>query len=141
MLDIPLSPATLAAMKLSALTPEQLRKAADVQENILELQNQLNELLGAEEAAPEPAPPVTEAPKRGRRKRKKVSAEAHAKMSAAAKARWAARRVEAQSKANPATEPQKPKQQRKISAAGRRAMSLAGKRRWAKARAEGKTRL
>jgi len=139
MLDIPLSPATLAAMKLNALTPEQLRKAADVQENILELQNQLNELLGAEEAAPEPAPPVTEAPKRGRRK--KVSAEAHAKMSAAAKARWAARRAEAQSKANSATEPQKPKQQRKISAAGRRAMSLAGKRRWAKARAEGKTRL
>ena len=43
MLDIPLSPATLAAMKLSALTPEQLRKAADVQENILELEiNSMN---------------------------------------------------------------------------------------------------
>jgi hypothetical protein len=41
-------------MDISNLTPQQLRKAADLQEQIRELHNGLNQLLGNE--APTPAP-------------------------------------------------------------------------------------
>ncbi len=125
-------------MNIGNLTPQQLRAAADLQERIDGLQNELNELLGGE--TPTPAPAAVEAPqgpKNGRRKkRKKLSAEGRANIAAAQRARWAARRGEA-----PATEAEKPKKKRNISAAGRRAMSLAGKRRWAKVRRAGKSRL
>ena len=63
------------------LTPQQLRKAANIQEKIQSLQKQLGQLLGGEvSTAAEP----TEAPKK-----RKFSAAARAKMKAAQKARWA----------------------------------------------------
>ena len=63
------------------LTPQQLRKAANIQEKIQSLQKQLRQLLGGEvSTAAEP----TEAPKK-----RKFSAATRAKMKAAQKARWA----------------------------------------------------
>jgi hypothetical protein len=141
-------------------TPTQLRKAADIQEKIQLLQDELNTILGGEVSTAEP----TEAPK----KRKKFSAAARAKMRAAQKARWAAikgtapatakpvrekkRKMSAQAIANIragvakrmaaqgkalAAKPVK-KARKKISAAGLANIRAAQKARWAKAKAAGK---
>jgi hypothetical protein len=132
------------------LTPAQLRKAADIQEKIQSLQEELGQLLGGEVPTPAQA---TEP-----RKKYKFSAAARAKMRAAQKARWAkiketepsvkpaqkfkrkmsaaglaniragvAKRMAAQGKAV-----QKPK--RKMTAAWRKALERA----WAARRAKGK---
>jgi hypothetical protein len=139
------------------LSPKQLRKAADIQEKIQSLQEELGQLLGGETSTP--AQP-TEAPRKY-----KFSAYMRAKMRKAQQARWArikgtapsvkpvkkakrklsakglaniragvAKRMAAQGKAV-----QKPK--RKFSAAGRAALSAAAKARWAKAKKAGKSRL
>jgi hypothetical protein len=105
------------------ITPTQLRKAADIQEKIQALQEELSQLLGASGPS-EPA--ATEAPRQ-----RKFSAAARAKMRAAQKARWAKIKGTAQS-AKPAPAPKK----RKMSAAGRAAISAAAKARWAKLRAK-----
>ena len=131
-------------MNITTLTPQQLRKAADLKENIDGLQEQLNAILGGGETPTPAAPEEPGRPKNGRRrkKRKKVSAEGRANIAAAQRARWAARRGEAVPEEAPATEPEQPvKRQRNISAAGRRAMSLAAKARWAKAKQAGRSRL
>jgi hypothetical protein len=131
-------------MNIATLTPQQLRAAADLQEKIQGLQEQLNQLLGTEVSAPaQVGTDAPQAPANGRRrkKRKKISAEGRAHIAAAQRARWAARRGEAVPKETPATEAEQPKKKRKISEAGRRAMSLAGKRRWAEARRARKSRL
>ena len=62
-------------------TPTQLRKAADIQEKIQSLQEELGQLLGGEVSTPAQA---TEAPKK-----RKVSAAGRARMRAAQIARWA----------------------------------------------------
>ena len=87
------------------LTAQQLRKAADIQEKIQSLQEELGQLLGAEASSPvETTEP---------RKKYKFSAAARAKMRAAQQARWAKIKGTA-----PSNEPaQKPKK-RKMSAAG-----------------------
>ena len=139
------------------ITPTQLRKAADIQEKIQSLQEELGQLLGGEVSTPAQ---TTEAPKK-----RKFSAAARARMRAAQKARWAKIKGTAPS-AEPAQKPkrkmsaqglaniragvakrmaaqgkavQKPK--RKFSAAGRAALSAAAKARWAKAKKAGKSRL
>ena len=140
------------------LTPQQLRKAANIQEKIQSLQKQLSQILGGEVSTP--AQP-TEGPK----KKRKFSAAARAKMRAAQKARWAKikgtapeakppkkakKKMSAQGLANiragvekriaaQGKVVQEPK--RKFSAAGRAALSAAAKARWAKARKAGKTKL
>jgi hypothetical protein len=63
-------------------SPQKLRRAADIQEKILNLQDQLHEILGSPTIAP--APP-SEEPK----KKREVSRAARAKMRKAQKARWA----------------------------------------------------
>ena len=142
-------------------TPQQLRRAADIQEKIQSLQQELNQILGGEISTAEP----TEAPRKY-----KFSAAARAKMRAAQKARWAAikgtaassepapkakkkmsaqglaniragvaKRMAAQGKA-PAAKPAK-KAKKKFSAAARAALAAAAKARWAKVKAAGKSRL
>ena len=126
------------------LTPQQLRKAADIQERIQLLQQELGQLLGGSEVA------AVEAP--GKPTQRKMSAAGRAAISAAAKARWAkikaekaprrrkmsaqglaniragvAKRMAAQGKAV-----QKPT--RKMSAAGLANIRAAQKARWAKAK-------
>jgi hypothetical protein len=139
------------------ITPTQLRKAADIQERIQFLREELVQLLGGETSTPAQ---TTEEPKK-----RKFSAAARAKMRAAQKARWAkikgtaptakpaqkpkskmsaqglaniragvAKRMAAQRKAM-----QMPK--RKFSAAGRAALAAAARARWAKAKKLGKSRL
>jgi hypothetical protein len=124
-------------MNITNLTPQQFRNAADLQEKIDALQNEMNELLGAEVSAPsEAAIGAPPGPKNGRRKRK-FSAVARAKMAASQRARWAARRGEA-----PA-EPEQPLETPRAgrSAAHRKALSEAMKARWARLRRAGRSRL
>jgi len=139
------------------ITPQQLRKAADLQDKIQSLQEELGQILGGEVSTP--AETIEEP------RKYKFSAAARAKMRAAQKARWAKIKGTAPS-AEPAQKPkkrkfsaqaianiragvakrmaaqgkavQKPKIQR--SAAWRAAVSAAAKARWAKAKRAGKSR-
>jgi hypothetical protein len=146
-------------MNITTLSPQQLRKAADIQEKIQALQEELGQLLGGEVSTP--AQP-TEAPKKY-----KLSAAARAKMRAAQTARWAKikgtaptvkpekqfkRKMSAQAIANIRTGVAKrmaakgkalaakpiKKVRKKISAAGLANIRAAQKARWAKAKASGK---
>jgi hypothetical protein len=138
------------------ITPQQLRKAADIQEKIQSLQEELGQLLGSETSTPAQS---ADAPKK-----RKFSAAARAKMRAAQKAT----RAKIKGAAPSAIPVQKPKrkmsaqglaniragvakrmaaqgkvvQRSKIkrSAAWRAAVSAAAKARWAKAKKAGKSR-
>jgi len=68
---------------ITSLTPKSLRRAADIQERISQLQKELAQLLGGEVAAPAAAK-TPAAPRK-----RKMSAAGRAAISAAAKARWA----------------------------------------------------
>jgi|ERR1039458_221279 hypothetical protein len=149
-------------MNITTISPAQLRKAADIQEKILELQDELNQLLGA------PAPALAAEPTTQAPKKRKVSAAGRARMRAAQKARWAKIKGTAPSN-EPATEPKKRKMsaqglaniragvakrmsaqgkapeakpvekaRKKISAAGLANIRAAQKARWAKAKTAGK---
>ena len=103
-------------MSLTNLSPQQLRQAADLQEQIFSLQEQLGELLGSGTPGKTAVAPVqvaeqSAAPTDGR-KRKKFSAASRAKMRLAQQARWA--RIKGTT-AEPA--PEAPKK-RKLSAKG-----------------------
>jgi hypothetical protein len=110
---------------IMSLSPSSLRKAANLQEKILELQSELGQLLGdsvptvivgASEWAPKP-------------KRRKLSAAGLAAIRAGVRRRMAGN-------GSPA-----PKRKRKMSSAARAAISAAAKRRWKKAKAAGRTYL
>jgi hypothetical protein len=73
--------------QIAALTPQQLRQAADLKERILGLQQEIAELLGAP-VEPE-ATIKPEAPARSATKKRKLSPAARRRLSALAKARWA----------------------------------------------------
>ena len=103
---------------ITQLSPDQLRKAADLQERIVELQSELNAVLGGEISLP------------GKTGSRNMSAAGRAAISAAAKARWAKYR---------GAGPKAPK--RKMSAEGRARLAAAVKARWAKAKKAGKTTL
>jgi len=105
------------------ITPTQLRRAADLQEKIQELQAELNQVLDGEVPTPAQA---TEA----RKKKYKFSAASRARMRAAQKARWA------KVKAGKAQEPKK-----KFTAAGRARLAALARARWAEAKKAGKSRL
>ena len=87
------------------ITPQQLRNAADIQEKIQSLQNELTEILGGEVSTPAEA---TEAPKR-----RKVSPAGKARMRAAQIARWAKIKGTA-----PEAEPEEQPKKNKMSAKG-----------------------
>jgi hypothetical protein len=108
------------------ITPAQLRKAADIQERIQSLQEELGQLLGGE--VPTPAQ-TTEEPKK-----RKVNAAGRARMRAAQIARWAKIKGTAQTISTAAKPAEVPKKKRKMSAAWRKALERA----WAARRAKGK---
>ena len=112
----------------TSITPQQLRRAADLKERIDALQEKLGQLLGA--LAPAPAAAAA-APK----KRKKISAAGIARIRAAQKARWAAIK-KGKAPGKPA-----PKKKRNVSAAGRARLAALARARWAKVKAAGKTSL
>ena len=111
------------------LSPNALRRAANIQERIQTLQEELSELLGSEVTSPAA---VTEKPKR-----RKVSAAGIARMRAAQKARWA----KVNGKKVAGKQAPKAKGKRKMSAAAKAKISAAAKTRWAKAKAAGKKTL
>jgi len=122
-------------MEIGNLSPQQLRQAADLKEKLDGLRAELNAILGGEITSPA----TTGAPQAPMNGRRKVSAESRARMAAAQKARWAAKRGEAAIRTAPVTGSEvKPK--RYISPALRKARSEAMKARWAKARKAGKSR-
>lgn len=114
-------------MNISDLTSQQLRRAAEIRENIEALQNELGNLIGSSGSA---APvETTIAPKRGG-----MSAAGRARIAAAARARWA--RVRA---ANGKPE-EKPKR-RTMSAAAKARLASIARARWKKAKAAGRSAL
>jgi hypothetical protein len=121
---------------MTTLTPQQLRTAANLKEKIDQLQAQLSDLL--DEGTGVPAARAGARPARGRRPGR-LSAQGRANISAAAKARWAARRLLKAKGAAVGQPAAGAKEQR--SPAWRSALSAAMKRRWAKAKQAGKSRL
>lgn len=115
---------------LNSLRPAQLRRAADIQERILNLQKELTEILGVTPEAPAPAS-TARTRVSGRRR---LSPQGLANIRAGVARRWGQVKGTAASLL-----PQKPK--RKMSAAGRAAISAAARARWAKAKRAGKNRL
>ena len=105
------------------LTPQTLRRAANIQEKIQDLQKELQQILGASvESEPARAP--------GKRK---MSAAGKAAIRAAQKARWAKIK-------GAASKPVK-KGKRKMSAQGLANIRAGVAKRWAKAKKAGKTKL
>jgi hypothetical protein len=120
------SPDTPTIMNsINQLTPQQLRQAADIQEQILELQHNLTQLLGAAPEAGAAAPG----------KRKKLSAQGLANIRAGAQKRWG--KLKGASGAAEAV----PKPKRGMSAAGKRRLAASMKARWAAVKKAGKTSL
>jgi hypothetical protein len=117
---------------ITRLTPAQLRQAADIQEQIESLKKELEQVLGA---GPVSSAPTIEAPETPVKKgRKRFNAKSRAKMAAAQKARWAAKKgvkVEAP-QASTTAEPKK----KKVSEALLKALEKAREVRAAKLKAE-----
>src|SRR6266851_810830 len=114
-------------MDITNLSPQQLRKAADLKEKIVGLQSELNAILGGEI----PATIASETLRASKSGRRMVSAEGRARMAAAQKARWAAKRGEGPSKTALA-KVRGVTHKRYTSPALRKARSEAMKARWAK---------
>jgi len=108
------------------LSARQLRRAAEIKERIEALQTELNELAGA------PSAPAGE---NGSGRKRHMSAEAIARISAAQKARWAKVRREAGTTGAVRTG------KRRMSAAGRARLAEIARARWKNVKASGKTRL
>ena len=118
----------------SSLTSAQLRRAADIQEQIEVLNGQLAVILngnGAANALKIPSALGSEPVKM--RKKYKLSAEGRAKKVAAQKARWAKAKVSPEPSEN--TEAGPKKKRKKMSAASKAKIAAAAKARWAKVRA------
>jgi hypothetical protein len=107
---------------LLSLTTTQLRRAADLKDKVEALTKEMASILGDSVSI------AAKAFKKG------MSAAGRAKISAAAKARWA--KVKG---AKPAAKA--PAKRRKMSAAARAKISAAAKKRWAKVKASGKKSL
>jgi hypothetical protein len=111
---------------LSNLSAQQLRRAADIQEKIAALQDELSQYLGGSISSRTPA----------RRGKRRMSAAGRARIIAAQKARWA--KVNAAK--GPATSSPKTKK-RKMSAAAKAKIAAAARARWARAKAAGRKAL
>jgi hypothetical protein len=110
---------------ITNLTPQQLRNAADIQERIIALQQQLEQLLGAS--------PLHTIPRAAKGRR--LSAQGLANIRAGARKRWARERAK-----NGLGERVK-KPRGKMSAAGRASISAQLKARWAAAKRAGRKAL
>jgi hypothetical protein len=118
----------------STPTVNQLKRAIQISEQIADLEAELASILKG--AAPESQQTLsgTDAPKRTRRKRRAMSAEAREKIAAAQRARWA--KAKGRSTAGTKSSDNGTKQQSKarkggITAAGRAKLAAMMKARWA----------
>ncbi len=113
-------------MSIINLSPAQLRKAADLQDKIAQLQSELTAIFGSEsKAAPQAAKPA--------KKKGGMSAAGKARIVAAQKLRWA--KIKAAKIAPKTTKPAKPAK-KTMSAEARAKIAAAAKARWAKVKAE-----
>lgn len=112
-------------MNAITLTPQQLRQAADLQEQILTLRVELEHVLGSTSPVPTAAPG----------QKRKLSAQGLANIRAGARKRWAKVRG-----GNRAVN-QSAKRRGKMSAAGRAAIAAALRARWAAAKKAGRNAL
>jgi hypothetical protein len=108
---------------ISNLTAQQLRRAADIQEKIAALQDELSQYLGGSVSS-------AKAPRKRR-----MSAAGRARIIAAQKARWA--KVKTSTGSKPAGKAKR----RKMSAAAKAKIAAAARARWAKAKAAGRKAL
>lgn len=111
---------------LTSLSAQQLRRAADLQEKIAKLQDELSRYLGGSVSST--------APVSGKKNR--MSAAGRARIIAAQKARWA--KVKAGKASGKHVEKTK---KRTMSAAAKAKIAAAARARWAKAKASGKKAL
>ena len=117
---------------LSSLTSAQLKRAAEIQEQIETISQQLAGIFN--ETGSKIAPVVEPAAEPVKtRKKKKFTAAGLARLRAAQKARWA--KVKAKKTTEPTVQPAK-KPRKKINAAGRTKIAAGAKARWAKVRDE-----
>jgi hypothetical protein len=114
-------------MSINNLSAEQLRRAAQIKDQIEELYSELSKISDSTTSLPE-------APKK--RGPRRMSASARARIAAAQRARWAKQKGETVSVAAP-----KKARRRRMSAEARAKIAAAAKARWAKAKASGKKRL
>ena len=114
-------------MDINNVTPQRLRHAADIQERIQSLQQELTQILGAEPNNLQRAPKLA----RGRR----MSAAGRARIAAAARARWARLRAERGLTA-PARKPK-----RRVSPATRARLAAIARARWQRVKAAGQAAL
>jgi hypothetical protein len=117
---------------LLSLSVSQLKKAAQLKEQIDALNSELAQILGGEIAVP-----FVTAPKRGRPpgKRGGMSAAGRARIAAAARTRWA--KIRAAGGAANLGGSAGPKKKRTMSAAARKKIAAAQKARWARVKANG----
>lgn len=113
----------------SHLSSQQLRRIADLKEQIESLETQLSSLTGETPA------PVEQASPSGKRV---MSAAAKARIAAAQRARWAKVRA---AKGEPSESTTVPKKSRSMSAAAKAKIAAIARARWAKAKAAGKSTL
>jgi hypothetical protein len=106
------------------LTPQQLRTAADIQERILDLQNELSRLFGDSSYTPQPA---------GGKRR--LSAQGLANIRAGARKRWAKVRLQNGGRAPAA------RRRRTMPPAARQAIAARMRARWAAAKRAGRNAL
>ena len=105
----------------SNLSPKSLRRAADIQEKILDLKGELSSILGATEATETPSP------------RRKMSAAGRRRIAAAQRARWA--RIKA-GRSGSSEAPEAPARRRKMSPSARARIATAQRARWARIHAK-----
>jgi hypothetical protein len=125
-------------MSITSLSAQQLRQAADLKEQIEGLEQQLGQVLGTEtHGMPAVESIVSQAPAIQTKGRRTFSAESRAKMAAAQKARWAARkRLRAEpSLATTTAEPEEKPKKKKASPALLKALAKARAARAAKLKA------
>lgn len=112
---------------LAKLSIQQLKRALEIKQAIEELDKELGQLLADEQTIDAPAQPS---------RKRKMSAAAKARISAAQKALWAERKKASM----PGKAAPPPKKKGGISAAGRARIIAGTKARWARYRAEKKKR-
>jgi len=111
---------------ITSLTPQQLRRAADIKERILSLEKELNQLLGPPAEISVGAPP---------KRKRRLSAKGTANIRAGAR-----KRRGKLPGTNGSVEPRS-KGKRKMSAARKARLSAIATARWKKVRAQGKNAL
>jgi len=128
------------ATALSSLSLTQLKRAVEIKEQIENLQNEIDQILGTPSPSPARMPRANGASRgRGlfRPRRKQVSAAGRARIAAAARLRWARRKAAAGVPVSVAA----PRRRRRISAAGRAKLAAAARARWARVKAAGRSAL